>query len=76
MSKVEIYNIKKITSGGFHAWYESNVGLIRKPTNNINLTERKVISTPISHSWFKRLLFYLKKLWQKIKTIFQKKQRN
>lgn len=29
--KVILGKLVKITAGGFHAWYESNVGLIRKP---------------------------------------------
>jgi hypothetical protein len=31
--KVHVYSIRRITAGGLHAWCESNVGLIRKPTN-------------------------------------------
>ena len=35
MNKVEIYDIKKRTAGGFHSWVNSNVGLIRKPNKDI-----------------------------------------
>jgi hypothetical protein len=29
--KVELGKLIKVTAGGLHAWYESNVGKIRKP---------------------------------------------
>lgn len=31
---VEIFRIVRVTPGGLHAWCESNVGLIKKPTNS------------------------------------------
>ena len=34
--KVQIYKMLKITAGGFHCWFESNVGVIRKPNNVIS----------------------------------------
>ena len=34
---VEIYDIIKTTVGGFHSWVKSNVGIIRKPNNNIRI---------------------------------------
>lgn len=29
--KVVIYDLVRVCAGGHHAWYNSNVGLIRKP---------------------------------------------
>lgn len=31
----------KVTSGGRHAWYESNVGVIRKPLPQEEISEMK-----------------------------------
>ena len=33
---VQLYKRLKITAGGFHSWWESSVGIIRKPNNSIN----------------------------------------
>ena len=41
--KVEIFNIIKPTSGRFHSWVNSNVGTIRKPNNQIFVSEPKVV---------------------------------
>ena len=35
--KVELIKLVKITSGGMHGWYQSNVGLIRKPLRNLGI---------------------------------------
>ena len=53
--KVDIFRIIKKTSGGFHSWCESNVGIIRKPNNKILLYDG-------SGAWWQKLLNYIKKL--------------
>lgn len=30
-TKVVVYELIKVTASGHHAWYNSNVGIIRKP---------------------------------------------
>ena len=48
--KVKIKKILRVCPGGFHAWVESNVGIIRKPLNKIKVLKgimTKIIFKPI-----------------------------
>ncbi len=36
--KVEVGELVRVTPGGRHGWYESNVGLIRKPLKDYSIT--------------------------------------
>lgn len=34
--KIKVGKLVKVTSGKRHGWYESNIGLIRKPLGKVN----------------------------------------
>jgi hypothetical protein len=57
MKKVKIHKVLKETPGGFHSWVKSNVGIIRKPNNQIK----------IKQNIFLRIWNWLRSLFKKIK---------
>jgi hypothetical protein len=57
---VEIFKVIKRTSGGFHSWCDSSVGLIRKPNNKLPVEEVKI---PVKEKWWQRLWKWLKKIF-------------
>ena len=40
---ITIFSIIKPTAGRFHSWVNSNVGVIKKPNNKIDIEEIKVV---------------------------------
>lgn len=67
---MKILNLKKITAGGHHGWYETDEGLIRKPLgDHIGkvIRKRDYFSPRFkpqffkSQSWWERLINYLKR---------------
>ncbi len=69
--KIQLYNKIKNTAGGFHSWFNSNVGRIRKP--NMEVEFEKVIEVENkqekpSLSWWQKVGEYIKglisKLWK------------
>lgn len=72
--KAIISKIVKITAGKFHAWCESDVGIIRKPNGNIPKylwdiffnREIKKIAKPIKLKWYQKLWKWFIKLLRKI----------
>ena len=74
---VEIYEIIKITSGGFHSWCKSNVGIIRKPNINISqslwnkfkrIEPEKIVEQP------KIVLKWYHKIWNWFINLFKFKK--
>ena len=66
---VQLIEKIKDTAGGFHSWWKSDVGIIRKPNNNIKLKPVQGEPKPMQKiSWFKKILNWLKVVFLKIKT--------
>ena len=73
---VQLIEKIKDTAGGFHSWWKSDVGIIRKPNNNIKLKPVQGEPKPMQEeakpmqkiSWFKKILNWLKVVFLKIKT--------
>ena len=66
MKKPKIYEVIKLTSGGFHSWVNSSVGVIRKENRNINIFKTVVKPTAVNSnklSWYQALWNWLKKVF-------------
>ncbi len=71
--EVEIQKVLRITSGGFHSWVQTNVGIIKKPNNKIFFnTERKpkeVLEEKIEIgeklNWWQKLLKFIFNIFNK-----------
>ncbi len=63
---MKIYNLIKITAGGHHAWYDSDLGFpIRKPfiREVLESEPEQILQPKIYIPWWRRL-------WNFIKSIF------
>ena len=70
---VAIYNkIRNCSGVGFHGWYNSSIGIIRKPNGSVRSFNDKIevkqkTTTPeIKVSWFRKILNWLKVVVGKI----------
>ncbi len=66
---VQLIKKTKNTAGGFHSWWESNVGVIRKPNSSINISASQDkgdlgghIIKEIQLKWYQRLWIWVSKL--------------
>ncbi len=71
--KVQINKILRITAGRFHCWCDSNVGVIRKPTNAISDFLWDVFLGKKLKTIIKKELKWYQKFWNWIKNLFTKK---
>ena len=72
VEKVEIHRIIRITAGKFHAWCDSNVGIIRKPNSALvklfcwfdfwKIEKPKVKQELIKLKWYIRFWNWILKL--------------
>ena len=65
---VQLLQKIKNTAGGFHSWWESDMGIIRKPNSKIFLhfepkpKIEKIEEIPKKKSWFQKFLEWIKKI--------------
>ncbi len=66
---IQIYKKVKDCPGGFHSYFLTNIGIIRKPNASVKITKQKVITEPIAE--IKPSITFFGYLWQIIKKVWQ-----